>query len=119
MMKWAPSSPEKSIASSVRFTASARVAESGETSPPRAEPRIEVESRRDAVDGVVAERVADVVEVLGVELLRIVELVVVDEISQPVDRAAHALGGRLARPLRLVAARDEARDHRPEGPYPE
>ena len=87
--------------------------------PTSSEPRIEVESRRDAVHGVVAERVADVVEVLGVELLRIVELVVVDEISQPVDRAAHALGGRLVRPLRLVAARDEARDHRPEGPYPE
>ena len=87
--------------------------------PTSSEPRVEVKSRRDAVHGVVAERVADVVEVLGVELLRIVELVVVDEISQPVDRAAHALGGRLVRPLRLVAARDEARHHRPEGPYPE
>ena len=52
----------------------------------------------------------------GVELLRVVELVAVDEVAEPVDRATHPLRGRLAGPLRLVAARDEARHHRPEGP---
>ena len=64
-MKCAPSEPAKSAASSVRSTASARVAGSGETRPPRAEERIEVQAGGDAVDAVAVERPAHVVEVLG------------------------------------------------------
>ena len=59
------------------------------------------------------------VAVLLVQLLRIVELVAVDQVAETVDRTAHALGRRLARPLRLVPAGDEPRHHRPEGPDPE
>ena len=85
-----------------------------EPSPPEA--RVEVEARRHAVHVVVAERREHLVAVVGVELLRVVELVPVDEVAEPVDRATHPLRRRLAGPLRLVAAWDEARHHRPEGP---
>jgi carbonic anhydrase/acetyltransferase-like protein (isoleucine patch superfamily) len=85
----------------------------------RHEARVEVEAGSHAVDVVFAERGEDFVAVLLVQLLWVVELVAVDEVAQAVDRAAHALGRLLARPLRLVAARDEARHHRPEGPDPE
>ena len=84
--------------------------------PPAAELRIEVRPGRDCVDAVVAQDAANLVEVPLRELLRVVELVVVDEIAEPVDCPADALGHRLVRPLRLIAARDEARHHRPEGP---
>ena len=40
-----------------------------------------------------------VVDVLLVQLLRVVELVAVDQVAEPVDGAAHALGRRLARAL--------------------
>ena len=62
-----------------------------------AEARVEMRARADGVDAVAAERLADVVEVLLGQLLRIVELVVVDEVAQPVDGARHPLDGRLAR----------------------
>jgi len=65
---------------------------------------------------VVAERLAHFVEVLLGELLRVVELVAVDEVAEPLDGAPHSLRRRLACVLRLVAAGDEARDHRSEGP---
>ena len=81
-----------------------------------AEARIEVEARRHAVDVVLAERLENLVAVLLVELLRVVELVAVDEVAEAVDGTADPLGGRLAGPLRLVPARDEARHHRPERP---
>jgi hypothetical protein len=70
-----------------------------------------------AVDVVVGpERLADLVDVLFVQLLRIVELVAVDLLVEPVDRPAYALHGRLAGTLRLVATRNEPCDHRAEGP---
>ena len=73
----------------------------------------------DGVDAVAAERSAHVLEVLLGELLRVVELVVVDEVAEPVDRAPDAVGHRLTGPLRLVPARDEPGHHRPESPYPQ
>ena len=81
-----------------------------------AEARVEVEAGRQAVDVVAVERLTHRVQVLGVQLLRVVELVAVDQVAEPVDRAPHALHGRLLRQLRLVAAGDEAGRHRPEGP---
>ncbi len=88
-----------------------------EPAPPEA--RVEVETRRHAVDVVLVERREYLVPVLLVQLLRVVELVAVDQVAEAVDRTAYALGSRLARPLRLVAAGDEPRHHRPEGPDPE
>src|SRR5581483_11915276 len=55
-------------------------------------------------------------EVLARELLRIVELVIVDEVAEAGDGARDALRRRLAGVLRLVAAGHEPRHHRPEGP---
>ena len=56
--------PAKSVASRVLFTASARVVRVRRDEPASSEAGIEMESRRDAVDAVAVERVADVVEVL-------------------------------------------------------
>ena len=81
-----------------------------------AEERIEVEPGGDAVDAVAAERLAHLVEVLLGELLRVMELVVVDQVAEPVDRPPHALDRGLAGVLRLVAARHEPRDHGPQRP---
>jgi hypothetical protein len=75
-----------------------------------------VEPGADRVDAVPVERLAHLVEVLVRELARVVELVVVDQVAQAFDGTAHALHGRLPRVLGLIAARHEARDHRPEGP---
>ena len=78
----------------------------GVDEPAAAEAGVEVQPAGEAVDVVVgAERRADLVDVLLVELLRVVELVAVDQVAQPVDRAPDPLGGRLARVLGLVAAR--------------
>jgi hypothetical protein len=77
---------------------------------------IEVEPRRDAVDVAVPECRTHLAEVLLGKLLRIVELVAVDEVSEAVDRPLHPLHRRLSRPLRLVAAGDEASGHRAERP---
>ena len=85
--------------------------------PAAAEARIEMQPARQAVDVVVGpERLADLVHVLLAQLLRIVELVAVDQVAETVDRPPHPLDRRLPRALRLVAARNEARDHRPERP---
>ena len=65
----------------------------GRDEPAAAEARIEMEPAGDGVDAVFAECLANLVDVLGRELLRVVELVVVDQVAEPVDRAAH-----LARP---------------------
>ena len=88
----------------------------GRREPAAPEARVEVEPRADRVDPVPVERVAHLVEVVGVELAGIVELVVVDQVAETLDRAAHALGRRLAGVVRLVAAGHEARDHRAECP---
>ena len=81
-----------------------------------AEPRVEVQPGADGVDAVPVERGPDVVEVLCRELLRIVKLVVVHQRAEAFDGAMHLLGGGLARVLRLIAARHEARDHGAERP---
>ena len=89
----------------------------GVDEPAAPEPRVEVQPAGQAVDVVVgAERVADRVGVLLVQLLRVVELVAVDQVAEPVDRPPHPLDRRLARVLGLVAAGDEAGDHRAERP---
>src|SRR5262249_3963484 len=75
-----------------------------------------METGRDAVDAVPAEGAAHVVQVPGRQLLRIVELVVVDQVAQPFDGATDLLRGRLRRVLGLVAARYEAGDHRAHRP---
>ncbi len=82
------------------------------------EARVEVQAAGDAVDVVVAERRLDVADVLVRELLRVVELVAVDQLAEALDGAVHLLGDRfgVVGVRRLVAARNEARDHRAEGP---
>jgi hypothetical protein len=84
--------------------------------PPFAEERIEVQARTDRVDVATVERVADVVEVVRRQLVRVVELVPVDRVAEPLDRARDTLRSRLVAVLGLVAQRDEPRDHRPESP---
>ena len=70
----------------------------GRHEPAAAEARIEMEPARDAVDAVAAERLPHRVDVLGRELLRIVELVVVDQLAEPLDRAADPVRRRLVAP---------------------
>jgi hypothetical protein len=86
--------------------------------PASAEARIQVQPARDAVDVVTRQRFADRLEVGGRELIRIVELVAVDQLPEAGDCAVHLLGHRLAvvRVLGLIATRDEPRDHRSERP---
>jgi hypothetical protein len=84
-----------------------------------AEARIEVEAARERVDVMRAERLTDLLEVPLVELARVVELVAVDQVAEPVHGPPDPLDGRLAGPLRLIPRRDEPGDHRPERPDPE
>src|SRR5207248_3948099 len=83
-----------------------------------AEARFEVKAGGHAVDVVLAERLAHLVEVVLAEFLRIVELVAVHQIAEALDRPRDLLCGRLLHVVvvRLIAHRDEARDHRAEGP---
>jgi hypothetical protein len=80
------------------------------------EARVEVEPARDAVDPVAVERLAHLVEVRRCQLLRVVELVVVDQVAEPLDGGADLLRRRLAGELRLVAGRVEAGRHVAERP---
>src|SRR5205807_1260075 len=88
----------------------------GRDEPASPEAGVEVEPRGDAVDPVAVERSAHLVEVLLGELLRVVELIVVDLLAEARHCAFHAVDRRLACVLGLVAARHEPGDHRPEGP---
>ena len=63
----------------------------GRHEPPSTEARVEMEARADRVDAVPVERVAHLVEVVAVQLAGIVELVVVDQVAETLDRATHAL----------------------------
>ena len=95
MIICAPTSPAKSIASSVRRErASSRTASSGEREPALAEARVEVHAARDAVDAVPVERGAHLVEVVARELLRVVELVVVHQVAEALDGRPHLRRGR-------------------------
>jgi hypothetical protein len=80
------------------------------------EARIQVQAGCHAVDVVAGERVADFLEVVLVQLLRIVELVPVDQVAEASHRPTDSLGCRLGRELRFVATGDEARDHRAQRP---
>ena len=61
-----------------------------------AEAGVEMEAAREAVDVVSVQCIADLIEVLLRQLLRVVELVAVDQVAEPVDRAPDALRHRLA-----------------------
>ena len=52
----------------------------------------------DRVDAVPAERLAHLVEVLSAKLMRVVELVVVDQVAEPVDGAPHLARRSTRRP---------------------
>ena len=82
-----------------------------------AEERVEVQAARDAVDVVAAERRAHRVEVLGDELLRVVELVAVHQVAEALDGAARPCRPS-ARPPTAAGSRPGTNrvDHRPEGP---
>src|SRR5215210_4445685 len=69
-----------------------------------------------AVDVVAAERVPDVVEVVLVQLLRVVKLVAVDQVAEALHGSPDPLRRRLGRELRLVATGHEAGDHRAKRP---
>ena len=75
-----------------------------------------MEAAREAVDVVSVQCIADLIEVLLRQLLRVVELVAVDQVPETLDGASDALDGRLLRELGLVAGRDEPRSHRTERP---
>jgi hypothetical protein len=83
----------------------------GRHEPAAAEARVEVQPGRQAVDAVAVERVADLVEVVARELVRVVELVVVDEVAETLDRTADLLRRGLLPVLGLVADGHEAGDH--------
>ena len=87
-----------------RQAAAARTASSGDESPPLPNSGFRCVPVAMAVDSVPAERRAHVLEVVLVELLRVVELVVVDEVPEAADRTRHLCRGRLPGVLRLVAA---------------
>ena len=91
----------------------------GRSETTTAEARIEVQARREAVDVVSVQCVADLIQVVLRQLLRIVELVAVDQIAEALDGVANTVDRRLVREVRLVAARDEPRRHRAERPDPE
>jgi hypothetical protein len=116
MIICAPVSPARSIASRVSRSASARVASSGEQNAPLPKRGSRWRPARDAVDPVPVERVSDLVEVRRRQLLRVVELVVVDQVAEPLDRGPHLLRRRLARELGLVPGSVEAGRHVAEGP---
>src|SRR5579884_3370338 len=80
---------------------------------------VDVQPAGDRVDPVALEGRSDVVEVVAVQLARVMELVVVDQVAEPADRAVHLFGHRLVPLVRLVAAGHETRDHRSERPDPE
>ena len=84
--------------------------------PAAAEARIQVEAGAERVDPVPGERRAHLVEIVGRELVGVVELVVVDQVAEARDGAVHLLGGGRVREAGLVADGHEARDHRAEGP---
>ncbi len=88
----------------------------GRHEPTAAEACIEVQAAREAVDVVSVECVADLVQVLRRQLLRVVKLVAVDQVSEAFDGVANTLGRRLVREFGLVAGRDESRSHRTERP---
>ena len=120
-MKFAPIWPARSAPSRVSRRASSRVAGFGEVEPAPSEARVEVEARADAVDAVPVEGVANLVQVLGGELGRVVELVVVDQVARgPATAGRTRCRGRLVAVLRLlVADRHEPRHRRAERPDPE
>ena len=67
----------------------------GVDEPAAAEARVEVQAARDAVDVVVAERRAHLVEVVVGELVRVVELVAVDQVAEARRRRGDLVGDRL------------------------
>src|SRR5258705_6879352 len=75
-----------------------------------------MEAARDAVDAVPVERLLHRFEVLAVQFLRIVELVVVHQVAEPLDGRPHLLDGRRLRQFRLVAAGIEPGGHPAERP---
>src|SRR5512133_1436653 len=64
-----------------------------------AEAGIEMEAGREAVDVVSVQCVADLVQVLLGQLLRVVEFVAVDQVSETFDSFLYACSGRFAQPL--------------------
>ena len=91
MIICAPTEPAKSAARErlVERLAADRVVRRRE--PALAEARIQMRARGDGVDAVPAERAADLVEVLLGQLLRVVELVVVDQVAEAGDGPAATL----------------------------
>src|SRR3954447_16813755 len=70
----------------------------------------------DAVDAVALERLLHLFEVLGRELLRVVELVVVHQVAEPLHSRSHFRRGARSRELGLVPAGIEPGRHRSECP---
>src|SRR3954451_5439707 len=70
----------------------------------------------DAVDAVAVERLLHLFEVVGRELLRIVELVVVHQVAEPLDSRSHFRRGGRSGELGLVPSGIEPCRHRSECP---
>ena len=81
-----------------------------------AEARIEVHTTCKAVDVMPVQGAADLVQVVLRQLLRVVELVAVDQVSETLDSLPYACSGGFAQPLRLVTTRHKACDHGPKRP---
>ena len=80
------------------------------------EARVEMETARDAVDAVAVERLLHLLEVVGRELLRVVELVVVHQVAETLDCRPHLRRSARTCEVGLVPAGIEPRRHRPECP---
>ncbi len=115
-MKWAPSSPGEvdRVERSLHGLRARLVVRRDEAAA--AEARVEVEARRDRVDVMTAKGRPHLVEIVGRQLLRVVELVAVDQVPETLDGSANAVDGRLVRELGLVAGGNESRSHRTERP---
>ena len=73
------------------------------------EPRVEVQAAGDAVDVVAVERCSDILEVVVRKLVRVVELVAVDQVAEALHGARDLLGDRLGD---VVVARADSRPAR-------
>src|SRR5436190_320244 len=72
----------------------------------------------DAVDVVATKRLTHRLEIVGRELVGVMELVAIDQVVQTLDGTSDLVSDRLIDVivLRLIAAGDEPSDHRPKRP---
>src|SRR6266404_3723872 len=94
-----------------------RVIRRAEAAP--AEARVQMQTGGDAVDPVPRQRLLHLGQIVLPQLLRIVELVIVDQVSETRDRRPHPRRRRCPHQLRLIPTRIEPRRHPTKRPNAE